>query len=182
MGKFVKRLFGLLLTLVILAGLATAGAIWYVRPQQELTLDHAPLDLVGKVQGMIRSGKAELFLSGEDINNLARSELSDKPQVTPEFRVDGAKFGLQGGLLTADINGRYRDLLDFGLQAKYQLEWRAPNLIATPAGLKLRGLDLPDSLLEPMTIPVGDLLPPLVGIRSVEFRDGGVAVSLELRR
>ncbi|MCM3748474.1 hypothetical protein M3223_14070 [Paenibacillus pasadenensis] len=181
MKKAFKWLAGLLLALVLLLGGAFAGAIWYIRPQQELTLEHAPLDLGAKGMNMVRSGKAELFLSGEDINNLARAHLKGQPQVTPDFRIEGAQLDLQGNRMTADINGRIRGQIAVGVQAEYELEWSDPNLIATPVSVKLRGIQLPSTLLERMVIPVGDKLPPLVGIKSVQFRDGGVAVALQLQ-
>lgn len=67
------------------------------------------------------------------------------------------------------------------MQAEYRLEWRDPDLVATPLSAKLRGIALPAGTLEPIVIPVGSQLPSVVGIRSVEFRDGGVAVALQLR-
>ncbi|PLT47846.1 hypothetical protein NYE40_21545 [Paenibacillus sp. FSL W8-1187] len=181
MGKVAKGFIGLLVALLVLAAAGAAAAVWYIRPQQELTLAHEPIDLAAKGLEMVQSGKAELFLSGQDINNLARERLSAQPQVTPEFRIEGAQLTLQGQRLTADIAGRYRDLLDAGVQAEYRLEWRDPDLVATPLSAKLRGIALPAGTLEPIVIPVGSQLPSVVGIRSVEFRDGGVAVALQLR-
>ena len=176
-----RRFAAVLLVLAVLVGAAIAGLIGYVRPESGLTLDSKPLNLPAKAAELIRSGKAEFFLSQNDINNLVKAKLGEAPEVTPELRIHGARVTLNEDKLTVKIAGQYRELLSVGAEAAYHLEWRDPNLVAIPEALAIRSLKLPVSLLHPIVIPIGSQLPPAVGIRSVTFRDGGAVIGLKLK-
>ncbi|ASS67160.1 MULTISPECIES: hypothetical protein [unclassified Paenibacillus] len=176
-----KIIGGFIVSLLVVALLAGGAAIWYVRPAEKLTLDHSPLDFRSKAAEMIQSGKAEVFLSQEDITNLVRAQLAENPQVRPELRIEGVRIQLDGERMAADISAKYKSLLTVGAKASYKLEWRSPDLILTPQSLSIRSLELPETMLDEIVIPVGSQLPPLVGIRSVTFRDHGAAVGLKLQ-
>ena len=150
-----RRFMAVLLMLVVLAGAAVAGLIGYVRPEPGLTLESEPLNLPAKAAELILSGKAEVFLSQNDINNLVKAKLAEAPEVTPELRIQGARVTLNKDKLTVKIAGQYRELLSVGAEAAYRLEWRNPNLVAIPQALAIRSLKLPASLLHPIVIPIG---------------------------
>jgi len=169
MKKWIRRLFFFLIVLIILAGLAVWGVLRYIAPQDKLDLQAHSIDIGEKVKEMALQTKLELALSEEDVNSLVKQQLIDQPQIAPDVRLMGARFELQRDQLTAHINVKYRNQIPVGAVATYRLIYEQPILIAVPQGLHIRSIRLPYDSLDELVIPLGELLPKMIEIDSVNF-------------
>ncbi|GIP41245.1 hypothetical protein J31TS4_45250 [Paenibacillus sp. J31TS4] len=173
-----KRIFGILFVLLLLLAALAYGLVRFVSPERELDLSYPRISIPDKAAQLLLDRKPELVLTEQDINTLAKSELSRRPQVRPDVRVTGADFRLDGSLLLADVNLLYKDQLPVGVTAVYRLAWEAPELVASFDHAEIKGRRLPGGWLDPgeLRVNLEEQLPGYVGIAGVEFPGDQVRV------
>lgn len=179
MGKFLKRLFITLIVLLLIAGGAAWWFLSYIAPDKPLDLNYNPIDVRQKAVDMVKRLKPELVLSEEEVNDLIKKNIDR--DVAENVRLDGAQFRLKGDRLVADLNITYRDRIPAQIQAEYRLEWQNPNLALRPQSLKMKGIELPLSMLEtivvPLDLPTGDM----VSVDDVKFEEKQVKVLFDIK-
>jgi hypothetical protein len=174
-----RKLLAALLLLIVLAALAGAGGLYYIRPDPMLSLEHGTVSLKEKVLEMARSMSPDLRLTEEDVANLLKASLKQNPHPNRDVTVQGADFSLANGRLLADLSLVWRERIPFGMQVVYRLAWRDPDIHATVETVKIRGIELPSETVESLVIPIGRELPELLRIRDVEFGDDGIVIRFQ---
>jgi uncharacterized protein YneF (UPF0154 family) len=171
-----KKLFICLFILVLLAVIAGVGALYYIKPDQNLNLVYKKPPLTQRALDMVMHLSPELILNEEDINNLSKQSIADNPQVEKDIVVTGANFTLQGDLLIADLNVVWKNWIFAGLQITYRLHWENPNLIASVEKAQIKGVSLPTSAFSDRVIPVTQNLPKLLKIKDIVWGDRDMKV------
>jgi len=170
-----KWLIGLF-TLVFIVVVAGTLALYYIRPERDLTLAYAPVPLEERAVDMARRLSRELVLSSDDIENLAKRALADNPFVEKDVQVTGAEFSVSGDRLLADLNIIWKDRVSAAIQVTYRLRWEAPNVVAAAEKATIKGIALPTSMFSDQVIPIGDSLPAALKIEKMTWGSGGVKV------
>ena len=178
-----RRLLLFLLFLGLLAAGAYYGAVRYVAPKEELTLDYKPFDLAGKVLQMVEERRLTLVISDEELNSLLVSRLAAEPAPHPDVRITGARFTREAELLHADVNLVIRERWKAGVRFDYRLEWDKPYLQARFEQATIRGNSLPQGLLSipDVSVQIEELLPPLVGIKVIDLSGKDIAVAFQVQ-
>jgi hypothetical protein len=171
-----KKGFIILFVLALLAVIAGVGALYYIKPDQNLDLAYEKVPLKERALDMVRRLSPELILTGEDLNNLAKKSVADNPQVEKDVTVTGANFTMKGELLIADLNVIWKNQISAGLEITYRLHWESPNVIATVEKVRMKGITLPVSMFSNRIIPIGQDLPKLLKIKNVVWNDGEIMV------
>ncbi|MEF2967538.1 hypothetical protein V3851_17055 [Paenibacillus sp. M1] len=178
MGK--RRLvIGFLLLAVVLF---LAAALLYIRPAENLDLQYSDISWKDKLRHMAETRKAELTLSEQELNQLAKRELNEYiAEHTLPVQITGAEFHLNGEHLTADLNLAW-GALDAGVAADYRMEYTGGGLTLTPESLAVRNLSLtPDAFgLEPIVIDFGTYLPDIVEVKDMSFPGKSVKMEFAL--
>lgn len=174
-----RKLFAALLLLIVLAALAGAGGLYYIRPDPLLSLEHGTVSLKDKVLDMARRMSPDLRLTEEDVANLLKASLKQNPNPGMDVTVQGADFSLENGRLLADLSLVWRERIPFGMQVVYRLAWRDPDIHATVETVKIRDIELPSETVDPLVIPVSRELPEFLRIRDVEFGDDGIVIRFQ---
>jgi hypothetical protein len=169
MRKWLRRFFIFLLIIILLGALGILGIVSYVKPEKGLNLSNQSLDLGPKLQEMALSGEPELVLTEADINNILKQRLSQHRQLNPDIVLNGARFELDGDLLTGHVGVTYKGRLPAGAVVVYHLQWREPNLVAVPEQLRIRSVNLPIDRLEVIELPLFGNLPKVLSVKSVTF-------------
>jgi hypothetical protein len=171
-----KKLIICLFVLAFLAVIAGVGALYYIKPDQNLDLTYEKVPLKERALDMALRLSPELILTGKDINNLSKKSVADNPQVEKDVRVTGANFTMKGELLIADLNVVWKKQIAAALQITYRLRWESPNVIATVEKARMKGITLPASMFSDRIIPIGEHLPKLLKIKDLVWGDGEVKV------
>ncbi len=167
-----RKLFIAFVVLVLLLAGALVGAYYYVAPSELLDLAYEEVPLESRALDMVRN----LTLSEDDVDNLGKKQLAANPEYQPGVIVTGARFRLEGGLLAADVNVKWKDRVPLGLHILYRLKWESPNLVAEVQEAKLKDIALPEGTVGDVTIPLQDELPKLLKIEDVRTEDGKIVV------
>lgn len=173
-----------LVVLVVLAGSAGAGAVWYVRPAEELDLKYAPISVQQKVLDMIKNRKLEVRLSEAELNDLLKWRLAEHRSPRPDVWIEGASFRQRGNRLSARVNLKYADTIRVGAILDFELIWQNSELIVRHVGTHLRGLSLPVSWLQldPVVVPLRFADIPFVEVKRLDFLpEGGVRIGIGLQ-
>ncbi|TFE23664.1 hypothetical protein [Cohnella luojiensis] len=174
-----KKLFIGLFLFAFLIVIAGVGALYYVKPDQQLDLAYEQVPLEQRAISMVRRLSPEMILTSEDLNNLAKKSIAENPQVEKDVIVTGANFTLDGELLQADLNIIWKNRISAGLAITYRLRWDNPNVVATVEKAKMKGITLPDSMFSDRVIPIGEELPKLLKIDDLIWGDGEVKVKFK---
>lgn len=171
-----RKLFIAFVVLVLLVAGAAVGAYYYVAPSESLDLAYEEVPLESRALDMVRNLTPELTLSEVDVDNLSKKQLAANPEYQPGVTVTGARFRLEGGLLAADVNVKWKERVPLGLHILYRLKWESPNLVAEVQEAKLKDVALPEGTVGDVTIPLQDELPKLLKIEDVRTEDGKIVV------
>jgi hypothetical protein len=175
-----KKLFISLFVLAFLVVIAGVGALYYIKPDQNLNLMYEKVPLKERALDMARRLSPELILTSEDLNNLSKKSVADNPQVEKDVRVTGAHFTMEGEFLTADLNVIWKQQISAALQITYRLRWENPNVIATVEKARLKGISLPASMFSDRVIPIGQDLPKPLKIKDLVWGGGEVKVLFQM--
>jgi len=174
-----KKLLISLFVLVLIVAAAGVGALYYIKPEQNLDLAYEEVPFKQRALEMARSLSFEMTLSSEDLNQLAKKSIASNPQVEKDIRVTGASFTTDHDLLIADLNIIWKDRVSAELQVTYHLNWESPNVVATVLEARMKGIPLPDTLFSERIIPIGDELPKWLKIENLIWGDGEVKVQFQ---
>jgi hypothetical protein len=179
----VRRRLTLLAVIVLCIVMLMLGGQFVVKPEHELDLIAEPIDVKGKVIAMILNRKLEVVLTNQDLTNLAKKQLASQPEVDPKFRITGLALEIHGSELTAEVNGWWRNRVKVGATGVYALAWNNGTIAATPRVVRIKRLQVPSRWigLEPIEIPINDLLPSLVKIDQVQFEESAIRMHFALR-
>ncbi|GKU77965.1 hypothetical protein [Paenibacillus sp. L3-i20] len=178
MGKVFKRLF---ITLIVLIVIIVGAGWWllsYIAPDKQLDMAYESIDVRAKAVAMAKRLKPELVLTEPEVNDLIKSHLD--PNVAKDVRIDGADFNLEENKLLADLNITYKERIPAQVKAEYRLEWQEPNLVLIPETLAMKGIDLPLSMLEAITIPLDLPTGELVTVQNVKFEVDQIRILFKL--
>ncbi|MFD1955015.1 hypothetical protein ACFSL6_12760 [Paenibacillus thailandensis] len=168
MSRTVRRLVAAFAVALVLAG---GAALWlksYVAPREALDLSYEGIDVKRKLLDMAARLEPMLILTEEDVNNLIKMELSKQGDAADSrIRIDGARFELQEGKLTAHLNVTYRNALPIGAVAVFRLSWEPPNIVLAPESVKVRDIRLPAGLADTRIIELPS--EGIVRIKDVDF-------------
>ncbi|MFC4302092.1 hypothetical protein [Cohnella boryungensis] len=171
-----KKLLIGMFVIVFIVVIAGAGALYYVKPDRALDLSYEEVPLEDRALSMAKRLSLQMSLTAEDLNNLAKKSIADNPQVEEDVLVTGADFTLNGDKLIADLNVIWKDRVSAGIQVTYRLRWEDPNVVAAVEKATMKGIALPNAWFSDRTIPIGDSLPPMLRIKSVEWDQDEVKV------
>jgi hypothetical protein len=176
-----KKIMLSLVTLVVIAVVILVIVIQYVKPTEALDLQYKEISITNKIAEMIISRKLEVRLSEDDINNLLKKQLASRRELPNDFQLDGAKLGMQGSMIEADVNVSWQERIPVGAHALFTLAWEPPNLVIRHVSTQIRSMQLPSDWLQlaPVEIPLESFLPKLVGIKNVGFEDKAIVIQLK---
>jgi hypothetical protein len=175
----VKKLFGFLFVLLLLAAAAGVGAIYYVRPDPALNLQYEPVAIKEKALEMVKRMSFDMILSEEDVNNVLKKSLAQNPVRNRDVEVRGANFTVAGDRLTADLSLLWKNRIPAGVQVIYRLSWQQPDLVATVEQVKVKSVNLPSSLADDLVLPIGRELPKPLKIKEVQLGEKEVTIVLQ---
>jgi hypothetical protein len=181
--KQVKKFLKTIIVLLCIVIVAIWGAVWYVKPTQEMDLKYAEISIAAKVADMIKQFKPEVLLTELDVNNLIKKHLAQHQELPHNLVVKGADFRLQGDLLEADVNVLWDYKVHIGAKLFFQLNWNQPSIEVMHTGTQIKDIQIPLELFEipPITIPVEDNLPAMIGIKDVVFDPQSIRLGLKLK-
>ncbi len=142
----IKKLIYFVAGIAIIAGLMLLGVLAYIKPDKSLDLNYREVALAGKFNEILKTRKLEIRLSEEEVDHLLRKGLSQRPQVSADLAVTGARFSLNGNRLTADVNLLYRDLVPIGATLNFTLDWKDPYIAAEHTETRIKALNVPTRL------------------------------------
>jgi hypothetical protein len=169
----------ILLSLVIVV---IWGGVWYVKPEQMLDLKYEEVPVSGLILDMVKSRKLEVRLTAQDVNNIVKKHLAAKPALPHDFVLTGADVKQQGVHLEADVNLIWDYKVHVGAKLTFKLAWDPPNLQIVHIATQMKDLKVPLEWfhLDPISVPLQDNLPKLVGIKGVFFDDSQIRIALKL--
>jgi hypothetical protein len=178
-----KKLLYMFIGIVLLFILLVGGAIFYAMPDQALDWHFQEVSIIDKVADIIKNRKLEMQLTEQDINNLAKKQLSAHTALPHHIKLIGAQFHLHGTQLEADVNLLWEERVPIAAKLLFQLNWNNPNLEIQHVGTQIKQADIPLEWfqLEPIEIPVGNNLPRLIGIKNVNFDPSSIRISFKLK-
>ncbi len=171
-----KKLFGVLFVLILLAAAAGAAGLYYIRPDPMLTLDYEPVSLEDKALDMVKRMSLDLKWTEADLNNALKMALAKNPRPSRDVMIRGADFSLSGNLLTADLNLLWKDRVPAGMQVIYRLSWQDPDLMASVEKVQVKGIGLPAEWAEDLTVPLGRSLPQPLKIQDIRFGENELTI------
>ncbi|KRE96839.1 hypothetical protein ASG89_30360 [Paenibacillus sp. Soil766] len=176
-----KKVTITLLMLAIIAAVMLLIIIQYVKPTKSLDLQYKEISISSKIAEMILTRKLDVRLSEEEVNQLLKKQLASHTLLPHDFRMEGAELNLQGAMVEADVNVRWRDRIPIGAHATFTLQWDPPNLVIQHVNTQLRSWQLPSTWLQlaPIEIPLQSFLPKLIGIKDVVFEDNAILIQLK---
>lgn len=180
-----KKALLVLCALLILSITTVTGTLWYIRPTEQLDLSYEKISVFDKVADMVLSGELKLELSNADLTSLIRLGLSAKPQLSEQIRILGARVAVMDGKIALYANVLLGGKVKAGATMYGTLEWAEPNLIIDLEDIYIKKVKLPASLLPEQTsfsIDLYDKLPAIIGIKSVQFEQGKMAVRFKIPR
>ncbi|MEI0738914.1 hypothetical protein VQ056_23645 [Paenibacillus sp. JTLBN-2024] len=178
-----KVLLRMIVTLLLLAVIACGLIIWYISPDQKLDLSYQDIDVKAKAVEMLKTRKPEITLNGSELNELAKKELvkhlGDIPQ---QITVTGAEFHFSGREVTADINGKYDNLIPFGAELKFHMEASGSSLDLQHESTSVKSVRIPASWLHlgTITVHLKDHLPDMLTVDHIEFLQDGAKLTFKL--
>ncbi|MDR9857075.1 hypothetical protein RJP21_26110 [Paenibacillus sp. VCA1] len=178
-----KVLFRTIVTLLLLAVIACGLVIWYISPDQKLDLSYRDIDVKAKAVQMLKTRKPEITLSGSELNELAKKELlKHLGDIPRQITVTGAEFHFSGQEVTADINGKYEDLIPFGAKLKFYMEANGSTLELQHESTQIKAIKIPASQLKlgTITVQLKDHLPDMLTVDHIEFLPDGAKLSFKL--
>lgn len=191
MAKMVKRLFIVLLIIVLVLGGALWWAISYIAPDEQLDMSYTSIDVKDKALSMVKKFKPELVLTESDMNNLIKMNIASKYEsgssaapsieLKENVRLNGASFELEENKLIAHLNITYRDRIPAALQAEYTMEWESPNFILRPQSLSLKGIALPLSMLETIVVPIDLPAQDVIKVNDVQFLQDQIKILFKIQ-
>lgn len=173
-----RKLFVLLLVILIFIGAGAVGIIYYIRPDPTLSLAYTPVSFKEKALEMVKRLELEVELTEEDINGLLKQALAQNTRQFPDLEVLGAQFALNGDRLGADLRLLWKDQVPAGLQVTYRLTWEPPYLKAEAESVNVKALALPAEIAPDLLIPIEEELPSLLRIDSIEFGERSIRIKL----
>lgn len=178
-----KSLFKGIVTIVILAALLVAGALWYAQPQAELDLSYNDLPVREKLAAMVINRKPEAVLTEQEVGDLLKKALARRAELRPGVKLTGARFFLEGDRLAADVTLLLQDRWKVGARLNFDLAWKSPYLTAVHTGTVIRDVNVPGDWLslQPIQVDLNDYMPKHVAIRDVAFEGSTVRVTFGLR-
>lgn len=178
-----KKFILAILSLAGIAAIALGAAAWYVQPTKPLDLAYSRVTIADKIIEMVQRRSFDVRLTEADLNNLVKASLAASPQLPNELRVTGVEAAQEGDLLTADVNGLWRDNFPFTATLTYRMTYVEPNLVLHRESARIKRFTLPPGWLETpdFTYNLYDKLPKLVGIQNITFEPDGLLISLKLR-
>lgn len=181
--KIAKRLFTLVVLLLVLAVLLTAALLFYVKPDKTLDLSYRPIDIRDKIEQMIRNRQLSFTLSEEEVNSLFKRAISEHPlPLPPDIRIEGADVRLAEGGLVADFNLRYKERIPIAATVYLRAEWRSPELVVELERIKAKQLTLPQAVVEgcQYRFRLDEHLPSFIRITDIGIQPGGVRIDWEV--
>jgi hypothetical protein len=175
----------LLIRMTILLSLVIVviwGGVWYVKPEQVLDLKYDEVPISGLILDMVKSRKLEVRLTAQDINNLVKKSLAAKSAVPSNFVITGADVKQHGDRLEADVNLMWDYKVHMGAKLSFMLAWDPPNLQIVHIATQMKDLKVPLEWfhIDPISVPLQDNLPKLVGIKGVSFDDNQIRIALKI--
>jgi hypothetical protein len=166
------------------AGALLAGLVWYVQPSESetLNLQYSRYQLRHELAEMIRERRTSVVLSEAEINDLLKAELAARRIETAYARLTGARFELVDGGMIAHLKLSAMDRVDIGARLSYALRWQEPDITVQLQDARIKSIPVPAEWI-PMpsfTIRLSEMLPPLIGIRSVDFKEDGIVIRFKL--
>ncbi|KIL37520.1 hypothetical protein SD71_02490 [Cohnella kolymensis] len=174
-----RKFFITLFVLLILGCIAAIGGLYYIKPDQQLDLSYNRVPIDKRAVDMVSRMSVAMILNEEDVNNLLKASLSRNPQVQQDVKVIGAKFSVDGNLLTSDLNVLWKDQIQAALQLTYRLQWENPNVVATIVDAQMKAIPLPTEAFSDLVIPLGEELPELLKIKDIEWGGKEIKVVFE---
>ncbi|AZN41861.1 hypothetical protein [Paenibacillus albus] len=174
----IRKLLISMIVLILLVTGAGTFAIWYVKPEEDLNLNYAPVPIMDRALTMLRQLDTEFVLTEADINNIGKASIRLHPDYSPDIRITGARLELQEDKLVAHVNVKYKKRIPAGLVITYKLMWSEPNVVAVVEEAKLKGITLKKSYFDNMVIPLGSELPRLVHIQKMDVKGKSVVVTI----
>lgn len=175
-----SRLFiGLFLLLLVVL---ITSVILYIRPTEQHTLSYTNVSWQDKLQGMAETRRAEIILTEQEVNQLAKKELVEYlAEHTLPVEVTGAEFRLYGNQITSELNVT-RGFLDAAITASFRLNYSSGQLELYPESVAVKGISLPPGTvrLEPVTIDLQEYLPDVVKVQEIDFLGKSIKLKFSL--
>lgn len=169
------------LILLVLVVLITS-VVLYIRPTEQHNLSYAKISWQDKLQGMVETRRAEIILTEQEVNQLAKKELVEYMAVhTLPVEVTGADFRLYGNQITSELNVT-RGFLDASITANFRLNYSSGQLELYPESVAVKGISLsPETVgLELVTIDLQEYLPDVVKVQEIEFLGKSIRLKFSL--
>ncbi|WP_248927753.1 hypothetical protein [Paenibacillus hamazuiensis] len=178
------RLLKGIIALGICLAVAAAGAVMYVQPDEHLDLSYSDISWGDKVKEMVMSRRLRVEMTEEDINQILKKTLSEKPDISDRLRITGAQSHLSGNELTVDINALFNGYWQVGGKLYFTLSWSDPYLTATHTRTEIKRATIPSEWLQlaPIQINVGEQVPRPFAVRSFDFTGSSMLVTLRFSR
>lgn len=169
------------LILILLIVLVTS-AVLYIRPTQQHDLSFSTISWQDKLKGMAETRRAEIIITEQEVNQLAKKELVEyQANNSLPVVVSGADFKLYGNRLTSEMNVN-RGFIEAGITANFRLNYSSGKLVLYPESMAIRGISLsPEAVgLEPVEINIQEYLPDVVKVEEVEFLGKSIKLKFSL--
>lgn len=174
-----KLFIGLFLLLLVLI----TSVILYIRPTEQHDLSYTNISWQDKLQEMAETRRAEIILTEQEINQLAKKGLVEylAAHNTLPVEVTGAEFRLYGNQITSELNVS-RGLLEAGITASFRLNYSSGQLELYPESVAVKGISLsPETVgLEPVTMDLKKYLPDVVKVQEIDFLGKSIKLKFSL--
>jgi len=179
-----RKALGIAGVLLLAVIAAAAVLLWYIRPAETLDLSYRDISIVEKVTEMVRKRELVVELDDDELSNLVKRAIAEKPQLTEDVRITGVRVETENGLLALHVNAVAKGFVKAGATIYAKLEWREPNLLLTLDRGAVKKLEIPGKYFSQQNfiVPLYDKLPALVGIKDIRLEDGKLRIMLKLLR
>lgn len=151
----------------------------YIKPNEQLNLEANKIDVQEKITYMITNFKSEVILTEQDIDGLIKQNFN--PQIGSHLVVDGAYFYIEKNILHAKLNVKYRNKVAAELNAQYSFELNDSGVVSIkPLSLQLKDINLPTTLLTPITFQLYDMKNSMVKITKIQNKNREIIVNWKI--
>lgn len=175
-----SRLFiGLILLLLVVL---ITSVLLYIRPAEQYSLAYTNVSWEDKLKGMIETRRAEIILTEQEVNQLAKKELAQYLAAhSLPVEVTGADFRLHGNQITSQLNVT-RGFIDAGITANFRLNYSSGLLELYPESIAIKGISLsPETVgLEPVSIHLEEYLPDVIKVQEIDFQGKSIKLKFAL--
>lgn len=178
MARFIK----IVLTLILLLGVAAGLLLWYIAPDEQLDLTYEEVDIELKISEVLQKRRLEVQLDWNEVNQLAKRELVHVVEAGKlPIEIEGADLSFDQREMKAKINGQWKGI-SFEGTTTFIPAIEGKKIRLTHDSTAIKDIPIPQAWVQlaPLVIAVDEYVPSPAQVDDIKLQAEGVVISLSI--